>query len=127
MTPGTATIGSADTERTSQSTSWAEGKRIYIYRSGTVRISVDVKTEINGRTGYYALYKNGSQISPEQSVSANNYWTTYTFDTDVSAGDYLSFYYRTNTVDGQWRIMYRNFRLGVPPRLTPTGTITTID
>ena len=85
------TILSADTERTKLGIGYSRKKTFTIDRSGTIRVSADMKyaglgTETNGFTPTsIRIYKNASIVST-QSTSSTTY-ETKTYDTAVVAGD----------------------------------------
>ncbi len=97
---------SADTERTTNITSYVLIKRIAVYITGVYRISFDLKssnTVVNGR-----IYRNGVAYGTERATNSSSY-ITYTEDLPFKEGDCIELYAKSpgEAVDAT----LRNFRI----------------
>ena len=110
VTPGDYLLLSADTERTSNSTSYAKVKEITLGIKGTIRIKFDMKAELSsGRTAYAKIYRNDVAVGTEQTQS-NNVYTTKSEDiSGWNIGDKLQLYIKNSQSD--WPAYAKNLQL----------------
>ena len=110
VTPGDYLLLSADTERTSNSTSYAKVKEITLGIKGTIRIKFDMKAELSSdRTAYAKIYRNDVAVGTEQTQS-NNVYTTKSEDiSGWNIGDKLQLYIKNSQSD--WPAYAKNLRL----------------
>lgn len=97
---------SANTERSTASTSYALLKEMIALNSGQVRVKVDGKKSYASNS-YVAIYLNGVvyvEINPSQGS-----YTTYTYDIAIKAGDRIQIYAKTG--DGGYSTYAKNFQL----------------
>jgi hypothetical protein len=98
---------SADGEQTSTSDTYEKKKEIACPRSGTLRISFDLKSS-NLQSVYGRIYRNGVAVGTEQSTAITSY-TTYSQDiSGWSHNDLIQLYVRRS---GAAVCYCRNFRV----------------
>jgi len=102
---------SSDRRKTTRSTEWVKAKEIRIYRPGTYRIRFDLSIAGTDLTAYGRIYRNGSPVGTERSVSKTSYTT---FSEDIAnweEGDLIQLYYHHVGGTRSERVRVRNFRV----------------
>lgn len=92
-TAGTYVLASANTERTTTSSTYAKIKEFYISSAGTIRVSMELKAANPGTNNAYGrVYRNGSAVGVEN-VRGDAAYATFTDDVSGWAtGDLLQVY-----------------------------------
>jgi hypothetical protein len=102
-------VGSADTERSTTSTTYVRVKSINIGgRRGTLRIKFDLKISSSSYTAYGQVYRNNEAIGTGHSTTSTSY---VTFSQDISGWtpyNDAQLWYRTS---GAAAAYTRNFRI----------------
>ena len=94
----TVTLAQANTERNSASTTYVKVKEFAMPKSGTVRVSWNMKT-FSGTTGYAQVFVNGVGVGVEKTTtSVTN--EAKSDDIAVNGGDLLQLYYKNSPGSG---------------------------
>jgi len=113
---------SHDAEVSTTNTTYTKVKTItFTYGiSGTIRVKFDMYS--NNIAGYGKVYKNGSPIGSEHTLSSNSTWESFSEDIDIgdiSAGGTLELWIKnTSGVE----VKARNFRLYYDNEITAPAT-----
>ena len=104
---GDVIIARNDYPAQTEATTYAFQKYMTVIRSGTFRITFDMKQESAIQTAYGRIYKNGVAFGTVRSTHSETY-VTFSEDLTFSTGDHIELYtYTTNSVKDTW---CRNFR-----------------
>jgi len=86
---------SADTERSSASTTYVKIKEFIIRRQGQIRVKFDLKEPTGTQTAFGKVYINDIAVGVEKSTSSSSY-VTQSDDVYVEAGNRVSIYIKTS-------------------------------
>jgi hypothetical protein len=107
ISPSDNVLASADTERSTNSTSYVKLKEIQVYVFGKIRAYFELKT--TGTGTYARVYRNGSPVGTERTPPSINTWYAYVEDIDGwKEGDFYQLY-ACDVWGGT--VSVRNFRL----------------
>jgi len=115
---------SADTERSTNNTSYTLLKEIIIYETGTVKVDFDIKnsSDISGACKW-KVYKNDVAISAEETNATTTYSTKTATITNVYKWDRVQLYIKQDT--GGQTAFCKNFRISYDKAITTWWTVTT--
>jgi hypothetical protein len=102
---------SADTERSTNNTSYVLGKEIKIRFAGTVRVKFDLKANWNGNASGYGkaiIYVNGTAVGTERTNTTETY-INYSEDITVAKNDLIQLYY-LSSYSNRYGVI-QNFRI----------------
>jgi hypothetical protein len=99
---------SADTERNTNTNSYAKIKEIKINLSGTVGVAFDLHDSGDMAGAYGRVYINGVAVGTQQTTTSGTY-ISYFESVNVNAADLVQLYYRSSSTGDNAYI--RNFRL----------------
>lgn len=100
-------ILSADTERTTTSTSYEKKKEIKVVYNGTYRVKFDLKSSSAGHNVYGRIYKNGSAVGIERIRDQITY-QTFSEDIAFEAGDTIELWSKATS---SYTAYVQNFRI----------------
>jgi len=121
--PGLYVLAAADTERSTDSTSYTLAKRIVLgERGGTLRISFEMMCKTSGGgncgavyPGYARIYRNGQPVGTERVWWQNWYFQYDEVISGWSPGDSVELYYRVGGTELGRMVYVRNFKISVYP------------
>ena len=116
---GTTTIASADTERTTGSSTYVKVKEIEIVDAGTVTVSFGLRTSNAAETTNGRVYKNGVAFGTEQSTASTTF-VTKSENLVFAPGDLIQLYIKVLTAGTS---TINNFQIAVAGR-NPTLVVT---
>lgn len=112
----------ADTERSSNSTTFTKVKEIRAMVSGKLRGSWDLRTDSVGNGVESVIFINGTSVGVVQSTTSTTY-VAKTDDVTVRPGDLVQLYYRC--IGGGYNVFIRNFRLNYDKSVVAEATTIT--
>lgn len=105
---GNVIVLSANTERSTSSTSLIKVKEFQLASGGTIRTSFDLKTNNSGEYAYGVIYKNGATFGTVRSTLSLSY-VTFSEDLVFATADLVQLYYRQ--MNAAALAYVRNFQL----------------
>lgn len=109
-----STSSSANTEKTTNQSSYTKVKEIAILVPGTYIVSFDMKEEASDANAFGRLYKNGIAIGIERQSNSSSY-LTYTESVTLSSGDLLQLYIKTANVSRTCYVKNLNLKFYIGP------------
>jgi len=108
--PSDTLLQSADTEQTTNSTTYVLKKSIQVHRSGKYRVKFDLKDQYHiNSTAYGRIYRNGIAWGTERSQNSNGAYVTYSEDVYFARGDTIDIYIKNG--NASYTTYVRNFRI----------------
>ncbi|MHA1482396.1 MAG: hypothetical protein ACTSQA_03025, partial [Candidatus Heimdallarchaeaceae archaeon] len=98
----------ANTQRTTNSTSYTKMKEFRVFASGKVRVKWEQCQVAGDGYVYSKIYRNGVAVSGENKQTSSN-WLGYSYDLDVTNGDYIQVYCKV--ADSATTLGIRNVKL----------------
>lgn len=114
---------SADTTKTTTSTSYVLMKKIVVFRTGIYRVSFRMRNNNGIGGGKARIYRNGTPYGTER-VGTNGATVTYTEDLPFSKGDTIEVWALSNS---SYSTYISNFKIAFDLATTPTDGVVILD